>query len=116
VERFKVIVIPQAVDDKFIIKKISIKDQTKVISRKDIALYPEDLQKTIFEGCRIAKRLNANHQRGYAHGDMKPDNILIDEQGQFFIINLESSTPIGEIHLHCGDPKFEAFEIKNSKQ
>jgi serine/threonine protein kinase len=59
--------------------------------------------------------LNANHQSGYAHGDMKPDNILIDEQGQFFIIDLESSMPICEIHLHNTDTKFEAFEIKNSR-
>jgi hypothetical protein len=25
-------------------------------------------------------------------------------------------TPIGEIHLHRGDPKIETFEIKNSRQ
>jgi hypothetical protein len=36
-------------------------DLTKVISRNDIASYPEDLQKVIFEGCKITMGLNANH-------------------------------------------------------
>jgi serine/threonine protein kinase len=56
--------------------------------------------------------LNANHQSGYAYDDMKSDNILTDEQGQFFIIDLESSISIGEIHLHRDDTKFETSEIK----
>jgi hypothetical protein len=49
VDGFKVIVIPQAVDDKLIMKKISINDLAKDISRKDTASYPEDLQKALFE-------------------------------------------------------------------
>jgi hypothetical protein len=51
VDRFKVIVIPQEIDDKFIMKKIE-NDLTKVISRKDTASYPEDLQKAILKDVR----------------------------------------------------------------
>jgi hypothetical protein len=61
-EEFKITVISQEVNDKFIMKKIYRNDLTKVISRKDIASYPEDLQKTIIEGCKIAMGLNTIHQ------------------------------------------------------
>jgi 2-keto-3-deoxy-6-phosphogluconate aldolase len=54
VEGFKVIEIPQEIECKFIMKKISGNDLPKVISGKDTVSYPEDLQKAIFEGCRIA--------------------------------------------------------------
>jgi serine/threonine protein kinase len=81
-------------------KKISRNNLTKVISGKDTILYHEDLQKVIFKECKITIELNTIHQRRYMHGDMKPNNILVNEQGQFFIIDLGSWILIEEITLH----------------
>jgi serine/threonine protein kinase len=64
-------------------EKISRNNPTKVISGKDTILYHENLQKAIFKECKITIGLNTIHQRRYMHGDMKPNNILVDDQGQF---------------------------------
>jgi hypothetical protein len=40
------------------------------------------VQETVFVGCQTASALVAAHQRGIVHRDIKPQNLLIDADGQ----------------------------------
>lgn len=59
----------------------------------------------------IATALNAMHQRGFVHCDIKPNNILIGDKGNIKIIDLGQSCKIGEIKKRIqGTPDYIAPE------
>lgn len=59
----------------------------------------------------VATGLNAMHQQGYVHCDIKPNNILINKSGSIKIIDLGQSCKIGTIKLRIqGTPDYIAPE------
>ncbi|MBW8015578.1 MAG: serine/threonine protein kinase [Planctomycetes bacterium] len=59
----------------------------------------------------IATALNGMHQRGYVHCDIKPNNILISDEGSIKIIDLGQSCKIGAIKTRIqGTPDYIAPE------
>lgn len=59
----------------------------------------------------VATGLNAIHQQGYVHCDMKPNNILINKAGSIKIIDLGQSCKIGTIKSRIqGTPDYIAPE------
>ena len=59
----------------------------------------------------VAAGLNAMHQQGYIHCDIKPNNILINKSGAIKIIDLGQSCPIGTVKSRIqGTPDYIAPE------
>jgi eukaryotic-like serine/threonine-protein kinase len=59
----------------------------------------------------VAAGLNALHQQGFVHCDIKPTNILINKNGAIKIIDLGQSCPIGTIKTRIqGTPDYIAPE------
>jgi serine/threonine-protein kinase len=59
----------------------------------------------------VAMGLNAMHQRGFVHCDIKPNNILINKTGSIKIIDLGQSCRIGTIKSRIqGTPDYIAPE------
>jgi serine/threonine-protein kinase len=59
----------------------------------------------------VAAGLNAMHQQGYVHCDMKPNNILINKSGSIKIIDLGQSCKIGTTKQRIqGTPDYIAPE------
>lgn len=59
----------------------------------------------------VASGLNAMHQQGYVHCDIKPNNILISKTGSIKIIDLGQSCKIGTIKQRIqGTPDYIAPE------
>lgn len=56
---------------------------------------PTDVGGAIAVGRKIAKGLHALHEHGYVHADIKPNNILVSEEGELKIIDFGQSCPIG---------------------
>ena len=54
---------------------------------------------------------NLHSQTNYVHCDIKPSNILIDKQGQVYLIDLGIATPIGEMFSHFGVTKYLPKEV-----
>ncbi len=59
----------------------------------------------------VAAGLNAMHQQGFIHCDIKPNNILINKNGAIKIIDLGQSCPIGTVKSRIqGTPEYIAPE------
>ncbi len=59
----------------------------------------------------VATGLNAMHQQGFVHCDIKPNNILINKGGGIKIIDLGQSCPIGTVKSRIqGTPDYIAPE------
>jgi serine/threonine-protein kinase len=59
----------------------------------------------------VASGLNAMHQHGFVHCDIKPNNILMDKSGSIRIIDLGQSCKIGTIKQRIqGTPDYIAPE------
>jgi len=59
----------------------------------------------------VASGLNAMHQQGYVHCDIKPNNILMNKSGEIKIIDLGQSCKIGTIKKRIqGTPDYIAPE------
>jgi len=59
----------------------------------------------------VATALNAMHQQGYVHCDIKPNNILMSKSGSIQIIDLGQSCKIGTVkHRIQGTPDYIAPE------
>lgn len=59
----------------------------------------------------VATGLNAMHQKGYVHCDIKPNNILISKEGSIKIIDLGQSCKLGAIKTRIqGTPDYIAPE------
>jgi serine/threonine-protein kinase len=59
----------------------------------------------------VANALNAMHQKGLVHCDIKPNNILMNKSGTIKIIDLGQSCPIGTVKQRIqGTPDYIAPE------
>jgi serine/threonine protein kinase len=59
----------------------------------------------------VASGLNAMHQHGYVHSDIKPNNILMNTSGEIKIIDLGQSCKIGTVKPRIqGTPDYIAPE------
>jgi len=76
-------------------------EKTKALSLGDVLL--------VFR--MVADGLNAMHQQGYIHCDIKPNNIMINESGAIKIIDLGQGCKIGTIKPRIqGTPDYIAPE------
>lgn len=74
-------------------------------------LGPKGIHGTISIFLKTAEGLDALHQLGYIHADMKPNNILVGDDGQVKIIDFGQSCPIGHIKERIqGTPDYIAPE------
>lgn len=78
----------------------SLEDQTR-LSLGDVLL--------VFR--MVAMALNAMHQKGFVHCDIKPNNILFNPKGSIKVIDLGQSCKLGEIKKRIqGTPDYIAPE------
>nr|KAJ0203423.1 hypothetical protein LSAT_V11C500253320 [Lactuca sativa] len=69
---------------------------------------------------QIVSTLNFCHQNGVAHRDLKPQNLLLDDDGNlkisdFGLSALPESQKDGLLHTACGTPAYTAPEIVRRK-
>ena len=72
---------------------------------------PNDVGELCKLGKQLADALASMHRKGYAHGDIKPNNILISNRQEVKIIDFGQSCPIGTIKRRIqGTPDYIAPE------
>jgi serine/threonine protein kinase len=72
---------------------------------------PGDLPTILAIFRKVAEALHAMHEQGYAHADIKPNNILLTPQGGIKIIDFGQSCPLGYAKERIqGTPDFIAPE------
>ena len=72
---------------------------------------PERLDEMVAVFIKIAEGLHAMHLAGYAHADIKPNNILLCKPGGLKIIDFGQSCPLGHRKTRLqGTPDFMAPE------
>ncbi len=60
---------------------------------------------------RVAHGLDALHQAGYVHADMKPNNILVSQDGDVKVIDFGQACPVGHVKGRIqGTPDYIAPE------
>ena len=75
---------------------------------------PQDLPSILSIFMKVAEGLQALHQRGYAHADIKPNNILLTRDGGLKIIDFGQSCPLGHVKERVqGTPDYIAPEQVN---
>lgn len=72
---------------------------------------PKDLPGAIDVFRKIAEGLHAMHQAGFAHADIKPNNVLLGHDGVLKIIDFGQSCPLGHVKERVqGTPDYIAPE------
>ncbi|GJN24002.1 hypothetical protein PR202_gb11706 [Eleusine coracana subsp. coracana] len=81
---------------------------------------PEHAARRVF--LQLANALSYCHARGVSHRDVKPQNVLIDSQGQLKVSDFglaallpDSLRDDGRLHTACGTPAFTAPEVLRRK-
>ena len=52
-----------------------------------------------------------HHRPPVIHGDIKPDNLVVTDEGRLVIVDFGSALRVGEIGERCGTPGFTAPEV-----
>ena len=96
-------------------KKFKLCAVTLIMELVDAATLDQRLPKSHAEAVRIfhqvARGLAHMHDRGFIHADIKPNNILVSEQGHVKIIDLGQGCPIGTVKKRIqGTPGYMASE------
>ncbi len=116
--------VAQRVDHPYIRKCYKLKKIRGMIKVKEMLLSMEYFDGKSLEDCptlslgdvllvfrMIASGLNAMHQHGFVHCDIKPNNILINKSGSIKIIDLGQSCKIGTTKQRIqGTPDYIAPE------
>jgi eukaryotic-like serine/threonine-protein kinase len=77
---------------------------------------PTDLMDILDTFIQAAQALNAMHKMGWAHCDIKPNNILRNDKGQVKVIDFGQSCKIGTVKERIqGTPDYIAPEQVNRK-
>src|SRR5438067_9790246 len=77
---------------------------------------PTDMMDILDTFIQVAQGLKAMHQMGWAHCDIKPNNILRNEKGQVKVIDFGQACKIGTIKERIqGTPDYIAPEQVNRK-
>lgn len=113
-----------AIDHKYLRKTYEIHRVRKLLTTREVMLVMEYFEGltlaearpnrlntflTVME--RVAKGLQALHESGYVHSDLKPNNILLGQNGTMKIIDFGQSCPIGHKKDRIqGTPDFIAPE------
>ncbi len=72
---------------------------------------PASLKSLIEISCRVAEGLSAMHKMGYVHADIKPNNIMINQNNDCKIIDFGQSCAIGTVKNRIqGTPDYIAPE------
>ena len=72
---------------------------------------PEDIRETIRIFHTVAQGLHHMHVHGYLHADVKPNNIIVADDGTVKLVDFGQSCPIGTIKERIqGTPDFIAPE------
>lgn len=85
------------------------------LARRPEHRFPEPLARKYFH--QLVSALKYCHQNGVAHRDVKPQNLLLDEEGNIKVSDFglsavaESSSPRLMLQTSCGTPAFAAPEI-----
>ncbi len=116
--------VARRVDHPYIRKCHNLKKVRSMLKVKEMLLSMEYFDGMNLEDCSslslgdvllvfrmIATALNAMHQQGYVHCDIKPNNILMSKTGSIQIIDLGQSCKIGTVkHRIQGTPDYIAPE------
>jgi serine/threonine protein kinase len=73
------------------------------------AALPCDFQPSVFE--QITRGVAALHDSGWVHGEIKPENILLDAAGQPYLADFDTVTAIHAPMQHGVSPAYCAPEI-----
>lgn len=72
---------------------------------------PEDFFEVLWVFRKVAEGLHALHELGYAHADIKPNNILLTKDDSVKIIDFGQSCPLGHVKQRVqGTPDYIAPE------
>jgi len=63
------------------------------------------------QGTRILNAVKTVHSRGYVHLDIKPDNIFIDQKGNWFLGDFGSCKPAGAI-ISSSTPMYYPLKLR----
>ncbi len=116
--------VARQIDHEYIRKCYKIIRRRKILRKSELLLSMEYFEGQSLEEPRslslgdvllvfrmVAKGLNAMHQAGFVHCDIKPNNILINKDGSIKIIDLGQSCPIGTVKNRIqGTPDYIAPE------
>ncbi|MDR1907049.1 MAG: hypothetical protein LBQ03_02435 [Puniceicoccales bacterium] len=117
-------VIAQTTNGSLIQKRVSGQDLHKTVSRKRPPYrfgYPDHLQEAIERAMDFFRGLALLHHLGFVHCDIKPANVMIDDEHHLcHIIDLGGMKKFGEriqIHSNNGAPEFieQTCTIKDYK-
>jgi|GEM_PF-5364191 len=73
------------------------------------AAWPRDFQPHLFG--QIAQGVAALHDSGWVHGEIKPENILLDAAGQPYLADFDTMTAVHTAMQHGVSPAYCAPEI-----
>lgn len=77
---------------------------------------PENLPECLAIFTQVAHALHRMNETGFVHGDIKPNNIIVDTHGTARIIDLGQSCPLGTVKDRIqGTPDYIAPEQVNRK-
>ena len=116
--------VAQLIDNLYVRKCYELRKMRSVFKVKEMLLSMEYFEGKNLEDCStlslgdvllvfrmVASGLNAMHQHGFVHCDIKPNNILINKSGSIKIIDLGQSCKIGTVKPRIqGTPDYIAPE------
>lgn len=116
--------VAKQIDHPYVRKCYKLKKIRSMFKAKEMLLSMEYFEGKNLEDCStlslgdvllvfrmVASGLNAMHQQGYVHCDMKPNNILLNKSGSIKIIDLGQSCKIGTTKQRIqGTPDYIAPE------
>jgi len=116
--------VAQLIDNLYVRKCYELRKMRSMFKVKEMLLSMEYFEGKNLEDCStlslgdvllvfrmVASGLNAMHQHGFVHCDIKPNNILINKSGSIKIIDLGQSCKIGTVKPRIqGTPDYIAPE------